>query len=234
MRTPKTRDPRSCCRWPRFPSAPTPVRVTVEAPPGPSAELARLRRGRATRPAGQEAPRRLQRHLPPWAGRGPGRMPPSRRPTGWAVCQRRAGMLACCGAPARGALGRARRERGRVCPRRWRTRAGPRLTGRRRAAGLGRPIRATEGKRGGQCSSGGAEVGGGRCLWVLATCRTRVPGQPRQRCSPRGPRAAALASPRPTREGRPCPAPCRSRAQGPALVPRRGLSSGVGRVVPGQ
>lgn len=59
-------------------------------------------------------------------------------------------MLACCGAPARGALGRARRERGRVCPRCWRTRAGPRLTGRRRAAGLGRPIRATEGKRGGQ------------------------------------------------------------------------------------
>lgn len=46
--------------------------------------------------------------------------------------------------------------------------------------------------------------------------------------------AAALASPRPTREGGPCPAPCRSRAQGPALVPRRGLSSGVGRVVPGQ
>lgn len=46
--------------------------------------------------------------------------------------------------------------------------------------------------------------------------------------------AAALASPRPTREGGPCPAPCRRRAQGPALVPRRGLSSGVGRVVPGQ
>lgn len=116
MRTPKTRDPRSRCRWPRFPSAPTPVRVTVEAPPGPSAELARLRRGRATRPAGQEAPRRLQRHLPPWAGRGPGRMPSSRRPADWAVCQRRAGMLACSGAPARGALGRARRERGRVSP----------------------------------------------------------------------------------------------------------------------
>lgn len=100
-------------------------------------------------------------------------------------------MLACSGAPAQGALGRARRERGRVCPRRWRTRAGPRLTGRRRAAGLGRPIRATEGKRGGQCSSGSAEVGGGRCLWVLATCRTRVQGQPRQRCSPRGPHSSS-------------------------------------------
>lgn len=40
-------------------------------------------------------------------------------------------------------------------------------------------------------SSGGAEVGGGRCLWVLATCRTRVQGQPRQRCSPRGPRSSS-------------------------------------------
>lgn len=209
--------------------------------------------------ASRSRPRRAR--LPNWPGCGAGARPglPVRRPRAvFSVTCRRGRVVAQAVCPPRGVPQAGLFARGgRGCWRAVGPRRGARWAGRDGSegvcvlgAGAREPDRASQagaalrvsgvrserprGNGGDSGSSGGAEVGGGRCLWVLATCRTRVQGQPRQRCSPRGPRAAALASPRPTREGRPCPAPCRSRAQGPALVPRRGLSSGVGRVVPGQ
>lgn len=166
--------------------------------------------------ASRSRPRRAR--LPNWPGCGAGARPglPVRRPRAVfsGTCRRgRVVARAVCpprGVPQTGLFARG----GRGCWRALGPRRGARWAGRDGSegvcvlgAGAREPDRASQagaalrvsgvrserprGNGGDSGSSGGAEVGGGRCLWVLATCWTRVQGQPRQRCSLRGPRTSS-------------------------------------------